>query len=230
MNELNQEQSQTPAPIETANEAPQTLADVAKKYNVDQQVQNFTAQPQAPQSAPTQYPPVQPFTAPDPVTSPEQWNQYQASILMQNQHLQGNLRELTQSVEAIRKEATQARLDSEVTKAVSKVNDKLKVDPLYAEIALEKRYRDDPIFKRIWDNRQVNPKALEEALEVVSNELQGVFSVRQDPQLTENLRAAKQSQRTMSTTQKAPTEGDEALKMNEGEFDRWWSQKKRGLI
>ena len=231
MSDLPQEQSPTPVPTETAPEAIQTLADVAKKYNVDQQVQNFTAQPQTPQ--PTyqpSYPAQPPFTAPDPVTSPDQWNQYQASLLMQNQQLSGNLRELTNTVESIRKEATQARLDTEVNKAVAKVNDRLKVDPLYAEIALEKRYRDDPIFKRIWDNRQVNPKALEEALEVVSNELQGVFSVRQDPQLTENLRAAKQSQRMMSTTQKPSGEGEDAMKMGDGEFDRWWSQKKRGLI
>src|SRR3972149_6544994 len=201
MSDLPQEQSPTPVPPEAPPEPTQTLADVGKKYNVDQQVQNFTAQPQTPQ--PTyqpSYPAQPPFTAPDPVTSPDQWNQYQA------------------------------RLDTEVNKAVAKVNDKLKVDPLYAEIALEKRYRDDPIFKRIWDNRQVNPKALEEALEVVSNELQGVFSVRQDPQLTENLRAAKQSQRTMSTTQKPSGEGEDAMKMGDGDFDRWWSQKKRGLI
>lgn len=234
MEESQQVQSQTPAPTETTTapaEIHQTLADVAKKYNVDQQVSNFTAQPQQPQQTyqPT-YPAQPPFTAPDPVTSPDQWNQYQNSILMQNQSLQGNLRELTNTVESIRKEATQARLDTEVNKAVSRVNDKLKVDPLYAEIALEKRYRDDPIFKRIWDNRQVNPKALEEALDVVTNELQGVFSVRQDPQLTENLRAAKQSQKTMSTTGKPSSEGEEALKMGDGDFDRWWNQKKRGYI
>lgn len=229
MTDQTQEQSQTPVSTETVPETTQTLADVAKKYNVDQQVQNFTAQPQAPQYQPS-YPSAPPFTAPDPVTSPEQWNQYQASLLMQNQHLSGNLRELTQTVQAIRQEATQARLDTEVNKAVAKVNDRLKVDPLYAEIALEKRYRDDPIFKRIWDNRQVNPKALEEALDVVTNELQGVFSVRQDPQLTENIRAAKQSQRTMSTTAKSPSDADQALNMNDGEFDRWWNQKKRGYI
>ena len=234
MADLPQEQSQTPAPTETVTtpvETTQTLADVAKKYNVDQQVQNFTASPQQPQSQPApNYPAAPPFTPPDPVTSPEQWNQYQAGLLMQNQSLQGNLRELTQTVQAIRQEATQARLDSEVNKAVVRVNDKLKVDPLYAEIALEKRYRDDPIFKRIWDNRQVNPKALEEALDVVSNELQGVFSVRQDPQLTENIRAAKQSQKTMATTAKSSSESEEAMGKSDGDFDRWWNQRKRGLI
>lgn len=230
MNEVTQEPSQTPAPTETVTtpvETTQTLADVAKKYNVDQQVQNFTAQPQQPQSQPApSYPAAPPFTPPDPVTSPEQWNQYQANILMQNQNLQGNLRELTQTVQAIRQEATQAKLDAEVNKAVAKVNDKLKIDPLYAEIALEKRYRDDPIFKRIWDNRNINPKALEEALDVVSNELQGVFAVRQDPQLTENLRAAKQSQRTMSTTAKQPSDAEAALNMNNADFDRWWNEEK----
>src|SRR3990167_5963487 len=95
MSDLPQEQSPATVLTETAPEATQTLADVAKKYNVDQQVQNFTAQPQPPQ--PTYQPsyPAQPhFTAPDPVTSPDQWNQYQASLLMQNQQLSGNLREL----------------------------------------------------------------------------------------------------------------------------------------
>lgn len=225
------EQSPVPAPTETVEvltEAAPTLADVAKKYNVDQQVQTFTAQPQQPQPSQPSFQPT--YTPPDPVTSPDQWNQYQANLLMQNQQLSGNLRELTQTVQAIRQETTQQKLDAEVNKAVSKVNDKLKIDPTYVEIALEKRYRDDPIFKRIWDNRQMNPKALEEALDVLTNEYQGVFAVRQDPQLTENLRAAKQSQKTTSTTIKPSSEEEAALKMNDGEFDRWWSQRKRGMI
>jgi len=230
MTEEVQEQSQEPVSNEApSQEAQPTLADVAKKYDLDREVQNFTAQPPA-QAAQPQYPASPPFTPPDPISSPDQWNQYQANLLMQNQQLTGNLRELSQQVESIKQQAQQAKLDSEVNKAVSKVNEKLKIDPVYAEIALEKRYRDDPIFKRIWDNRSINPKALDEALGVITNELQGVFSVRQDPQLAENVRAAKQSQKTSSTTTAPSSEEEAAMKLGPVEFDRWWNQRKRGLI
>lgn len=225
------DENQTPssAPGSTATTEPTvepttTLADVAKKYNVDQMVQNFTA---TPESRPAQASP-QTFTPPDPILNPDQWNQYQASVVQQSVQTQGLMKDLSSKIESLTKEAHQAKLDTEVNRAVSKVNDKLKVEPLYAEIALEKRYRDDPIFRRIWDNRQVNPKALDEALDVISNELSGVFQVKSDPQLAENLRAAKQSQRSMATTSKEDSETEKLMGLNDVEFDREWNRRKRG--
>lgn len=211
----------SPAPAEPeVKEAPQpTLADVAKKYNVEEEVKNFNPQPQQPAQVQPQVV-ERPFvnTVPDPITDLDGWNKYQA---YQRTVIDGTLRELTQTVSEIRKEKEQEKLNVEVNKAVTRVNEKLKIDPVYAEIMLEKKYRDDKIFKRIWDNRQTNPKALEEALDVIASEGSKVFQVRSDPQLVENQRAAKASQKAMSTTQQKS--GPETGSMSDAEFDRWWN-------
>ena len=89
-------------------EQTQTLEDVAKKYNVEDQIKSFTAQPAQP-SQPTvqkQYTP--PPAIPDPITDPEGWRNYQAT---HNQQLNGTLNELMQTVVEMRRSAEQERLN-----------------------------------------------------------------------------------------------------------------------
>jgi hypothetical protein len=137
------------------------------------------------------------------------------------------LRELGQQVQQISQRAQQAELDAEVNQAVAKVTSKLPgVDKTYTEILLEKRYRDDPIFKNIWDHRKSNPKAVDEALEVITNEAKGVFQVKTDPQLQENIRAAKASTQTKAVPTQRPTDEQAAMEMDPVAFDRWWNQRK----
>ena len=220
MEEVTNDQVTDKAP---ETEAP-TMADVAKKYSVDKMSTEFTAKPAAPTvpTAPTYTPPV-----PDPITQPEDFSKYQ---LQQQQYVSGTLRELGQQVQEISKRAQQAELDAEVNQAVSKVSNELPgVDKTYTEILLEKRYRDDPIFKSIWDNRKYNPKAVDEALKVITNEAKGVFQVKVDPQLQENIRAARASTSTKQVSNRASTgHALEDNNLSEGEFDRLWNQTKRG--
>ena len=222
MSDENTQSSESPVETEV-KEAPQpTMADVAKKYNVEEEAKSFQPQVQ------TVQPPVQQFqqptqSIPDPITDQAGWERYQAH---RSTVIDGTLRELANSVSEIKKQAEQDKLNVEVNKAVAKVTDKLKIDPIYTEILLEKKYRDDKIFKRIWDNRNMNPKALEEALDVIASEGSRVFQVRSDPQLVENQRAAKASQKAMSSTQQKS--GDNSpLDMNDAEFSRWWANNRR---
>lgn len=213
-------------PAETATpETPPTMADVAKKYSVDKMSSEFTAKPAPAQNvptAPTYTPPV-----PDPITQPEDFSKYQ---IQQQQYVAGTLRELGQQVQEISKRAQQAELDAEVNQAVAKVASSLPgVDKTYTEILLEKRYRDDPVFKTIWDNRKLNPKAVDEALDVITNEAKGVFQVKVDPQLQENIRAAKASTSTKSVSNRAEQGHPlEDPNLSPGDFDRLWNQTKRG--
>ncbi len=214
------------ASTDTPNNEPEklTMADVAKKFNVEDEAKNFNPQipqPQQPNPNPNELKPY--FNVqPDPITDPDgfrKYNEYQSTIL------NGTLRELASTVTEMKKQAEQEKLNVEVNKAIAKVNEKLKVDPIYTEILLEKKYRDDPIFRRIWDNRKVNPKALDAALEVITSEASGVFQVRSDPQLVENQRAAKASQKAMSSTTKS--QNDDVMNMSEAEFDHWWATNRR---
>lgn len=220
------QQSQVPVEAEikqTPTESPEpTLADVAKKYNVEEEVKQFTATPE-PQPQPTYTQPTYaPQYAPDPILDADGFKNYLAN---QNQTTANILNQVASTVQELRKEREQEVLNAEIKQAVNRVNERLGIDQTYAELVLEKEYRSDPIFKRIWDNRKVNPRALEEALDVISNRNSKVFQVKTDPQLMENTRAAKASQRAMATTQKT-SEETEVSKMSDGEFEHWWNQRK----
>lgn len=221
MNEDTTQQSATPAETATttANETTpqtQTLEDIAKKYSIEEQTKTFTAKPEIPSQS---------FIdprIPDPVVNPDEFTKYQ---LNQSAYVQKTLSEMNQTVQEMRKSQEQERLNAEVNKAVARVNDKLKIEPKYAEILLEKEYRDNPVFRRIWDNRYVNPKALDEALDVVAQSNANVFQVRSDPQLIENQRAAKTSQKAMATTS-GKSQADDVMNLPDHEFDRWWQGQK----
>lgn len=222
MNEDNTQQSNAPAETATptANETTpqtQTLEDIAKKYSIEEQTKTFTAKPEIAPSQPFIDPRI-----PDPVVNPDEFTKYQ---LNQSAMVMKNIAEMNQTVQELRKSQEQERLNAEVNKAVARVNEKLKIEPKYAEILLEKEYRDNPVFKRIWDNRYVNPKALDEALDVIAQSNANVFQVRSDPQLIENQRAAKTSQKAMATTN-GKSQSDDIMNMSDHEFDRWWQGQK----
>lgn len=230
MEETQTQQSTTPVeapvqqtPTESQTASPEvTISDVAKKYNVMEEVKNFTAtptpahQPQQPQYQP-QYQGV-----PDPVLDAAGFNQY---LNQQGQATANVLGQIAGSIEELRREREQEALNVEIKQAVGRVNERLKIDPVYAELVLEKEYRSNPEFKRIWDNRKQYPQALVEALDVISNKASQVFQVKTDPQLSENMRAAKASQRAMATTSK-PSQTEEIDKMNDVEFSQWWERKR----
>lgn len=217
MNEETEQQSAAPVESQTteANDTTeQTLEDIAKKYSIEDQAKSFTAKPEGPKPIQPQWEP----RIPDPVVQPDEWSKYH---LNQSAFVNENLQKMQGTVEEMRRTMESERLNAEVNKAVSRVNEKLNIDPKYAEILLEKEYRDNRIFQRIWDNRYVNPKALDEALDVIAKSNSNVFQARVDPQLVENQRAAKVSQRAMNTTSKQPN--DDVANMTDAEFDRWWS-------
>ncbi len=200
-----------------------TMADVAKKYNVEEAVKSFTAQPAPPQPQPQ--PQYQPQYTPDPLVDLDGFNKH---YLNQNQQILGAVTEVARSVQEIRQEREQQVLNAEIKQAVSRVNERVNIDPTYTEILLEKEYRSDPMFKRIWDNRHSNPTALNEALDVISRKAHKVFQVRSDPQLVENTRAAKASQGA-SASKKGSSEVD-VMSMTDNEFDQYAERIKQGLF
>jgi hypothetical protein len=215
------QQSNTPA---ENTPAPQpSLEDISKEFSVEEQTRSFTAQPQPPQ--PYQYAP--PPQVPDPVINPDAFLQYAWQQNPAVPQLTNQLQQVSAKLQAFEHQQAQAKLEADVNRAVSKVNEKLKVDPLLAEAALEAEYRRNPTFKHIWDNRDRNPAAFDRALEVMGNQLSTRFAVRTDPQLLENQRAAVSSQRTMATNPQSNPAMD-ALKMPQGEFEAWWEATKRG--
>lgn len=210
--------------IETAPEADtQTLEDISSEFSVEEQVSNFQASPEQPAQAEQ---PQQNWT-PDPISDPDAYSQYanqQASTL---NTLSQSITTLSEKLTAQEQQLAQQKIDADVGSAVAKVNEKLGLDPKMTEIALEHEYRDNPAFKKIWDNRAQNPKAFDKALGVVSDKFSSVFSVSQDHQLTQNQLAAKQSLKTMGKTAQTD-KNSEWEGLSSADFDQKWNEMRRG--
>lgn len=230
--------SNTPAETAVSNDATPSLEQIASEFSVDDHATAFNATPTvSPAPSPTQSF-VQPFqqqqapSIPDPIVDQEGYRRY----MQQQQAVQvqaiSSLQTLEHRLAAYERSQQEAKVSADIESAVAKVNDKLKTDPLMAELALEKLYRTDKDFKRIWDNRAKNPQAFDKALGVVAQKLAPHFAVRQDPQLTENQRAAKLSQHSMASTAKQsfdPKHKGLYDPDNQAEFDNAWEAFKRGM-
>lgn len=171
----------------------QTLDDVISEFNVQAPTET-TSQNNVAEFTPA--PAQQHIDAFDEV-SLNQW----ATNTAENQNaLQQQVQDLTSEISEFKQGQTKTKVEADIKSAVSKVTDKVVgLDPLMAEIYLEKRAAENPGFKTIWENRESNPKALNAALDAISGEIGDKFEFKADPQLAENHRAANQSQQSNNT-------------------------------
>lgn len=216
-----QQQTQTSEP---------SLEDIAKEFGVEDQANRFTAEP--PKTQQTQQVAAAPLQAPDPVTDPEAYRNFMGQQATIAQQVQQGLSTIAERITNFERAQVQQKVNADLKAAVAKVNETLKVDPMMAEIALEKMYRTDASFQKIWDHRDRNPAAFDKALGLIANKLAPMFAVKQDPQLTENRRAAQASTRTNAST--AKQDYDPSLKRlyepdSQADFDMAWERMKRGL-
>ena len=221
------DETPSPEPAESTQATPSpddSLNSIANEFPVEEQAKQFTAQPQVQQSQFQAQPQISDF-APDPVTNPEGYKAFMRASFESQQQVQSALREMTSRFNQFEQTIQEQKVNAEVDAAVQTVNSKLKVDPMLTEALLNVEYKQNPSFKRIWDNRQKNPEAFKKGLEVLANKLYQKVQVRQDPQLAENVRAAQTSQRAMSTTKNAQ---QEEVPKDPREFDRWWAAQVRG--
>ena len=216
----------------TSVEAPatqDTLDQVYSKYNVEAQANEFQPQRQQPQQqfAPQPAPQAQQpqMVIPDPVLDPQGYTRWQANqqTLVQQalSQVQGQITQF-QRAELVRRE--EADIQAAVSKFKSVVGDAIDND--MAEVALGQRARKDPKFAAVYNNRGQNPAAWNAAVNALANEWKGKTQFKQDPQLAENVRAAKQSiQGSQNRPSDGPT-GDEARFQgkNGREFEAEWSR------
>lgn len=213
--------NETVEAIETEAQADmQTMEDISNEFSVEEQISNFQAQPER------EYNQQQSWT-PDPISDPDAYSQYARQQADSLNKLNTTVKSLTDKLTAQEQSLAQQKIDADVQSAVATVNEKLGVDPKMAEIALEHQYRDDPAFKKVWDNRAQNPKAFQKALGLVADKLSNIFSVTQDHQLTQNQLAAKQSIKTMGKTA-AVDKNSEWEGLSGADFDQKWNEMKRG--
>lgn len=208
-----------------------TLDEVYKQFNVEEAASNFNPTPiQAAQ--PAAQPQQQPLGTeiPDPVLDQ---NGFKAYLAKQNSEYSKALSQLTQYQQQIAVGEMRRREEADIKEAVSTVREKIGdgIDDDFIEVALGQKARKDPKFMSLYQNRGKNPAAWKAALGAVGNEMKSKFQFRTDPQLAENVRAAKQStQSSLTSTQNDdsnPLEKALSGAKSQQEFDRIWSQMQR---
>lgn len=198
-----------------------TLDQVYQDFKVDDVAQSFQQQPQQPQRQET---PTLHESIPDPVLDAQGFKSWQAT---QSKEFRETLSSLKASQQALAVAEIRRQEEADIKSAVSTVKEKVggDLDDDFIEIALGQKARKDPKFNSIWTNRHRNPQAFKAALNAVSNEFKSKFQFRQDPQLTENARAAKQStQSSMTTKEDASQNPIEKRLAESNDFDREWQR------
>ncbi len=219
MSEDNAQQSNKPV----VADAPQSLDDVISEFNVVPQ----EAEPQnnVAEFAPAQQQHIDPYDE-------SALNKWATDATNSQNVLQQQVQELTSKLNKQDQLREQTLVDADIKKAVEKITNSVEgIDPLMAELYIEKRATEHAGFKAAWDNRGKNPKAFDAALSAVAGELDGRFQ-RVDTQLAENHRAATQSTQSNST-QKSTSYGnsmEEALAKATTESERSyiWNNFKSG--
>lgn len=190
------------APSEPAAPQPSGLEKVYADFNIEDTAAQF--QPQGPQAPAPQAAPQQPqapaFKVPDPFDPG--FNDYQARVAHTVSSLTQALSETQGRISAFERNLQTRQTEADIQQAVGVITEKAGIEPDIAEVALEAKARKDPRFLKVWNDRTKNPKAFQAALAAVASEFQQKYTVRQDPQLVENQRAAAASRKQMATTVK----------------------------
>jgi hypothetical protein len=173
------------------------LEKVYADFNIEETASTF--QPQSPQPAQPQPQPQAPqkFDPFDP-NFPAHMERISKAAAEAHSALQTTTGKLTALERHIQAKAVEADIKS----AVGVLTEGSDIKSKIAEVHLEAKAREDARFRKIWENRSQNPKALSAALAALRGEIEQEYSVRRDPQLTENQRAVKASQQSMATTTK----------------------------
>jgi hypothetical protein len=121
--------------------------------------------------------------------------------------------QLNELVNGQRREA----VNKDIKDAVKQINENAGGSEDMAEIFLEKQYRENPDFKKIWQARGENPEAYQKALKMLAPEWESMTQTITDPQVAENQRALLESQRTGGTVQETSM-NDKLDNMSDAEF------------
>jgi len=208
-----------------------TLDDVYKTHNVDKMAEEFNArrteQPTQPRQAETR----PEIVVPDPTLDPGGYKVYESRKAQELQQVREALTQVSGQLNQFQAAAVRQVEEADIRKAVDTVNEHLgdaKLDPDMVEIALGAEARKDPRFLTIWQNRQKNGQAYQQALKAFSGKLAKKFALRADPQIAENQRALREATSTKATTAPEPTMEDKLGKLQGAEFQRAMNRIKNG--
>lgn len=223
--EVTDPQNQTAETQVTEQPTADPIDDIISRYKIEETASQFEPrQPTTERPAP-QVEPAKP-SIPDPYDT-DNFRAYMAQREAGNAALQEQLKTVTGFLSHMQAEQIKQKVEGDIKSAVKAVDDVAGLGkPKLIEAYLDSKVREDSRLKAIWDNRDKNPKALQEALKHVGKEMAEEFSVRTDPKLVEAQRARRAAQSQQATTKnESPDEAIEAEIASRG-FDAFWNSLK----
>lgn len=202
----------------SVTETTETLDDVISQYNVQAPVAQ-----EAPRSQPTQRPAVVPKF--DPLDE-NSVNQFASYVAENDSALSSQMEEIRSKLTQYEQEKAELQIETEINKAVGIVNEGLNLNPKLVRVHLELAAQEKPAFKKVWENRHNDPTTYNRALKAIQKEISNTYAVRQDPELTETQQAIQQSQKSMASQSRQPTNSleDNLKAASDAEFQRLWNQ------
>lgn len=230
-----QEQStSTEQGTSTEQTGEQTLEQVYKEFNVEETASQFQHEPARRQEQePARHETAQPGLGaeiPDPLLDQAG---FKAFLATQNSQVRQTLSELRATQQQLAVGEMRRREESDIKQAVQTVKEKIggDVDDDFVEVSLGLKARRDARFAQVYANRHKNPAAWKAALNAVSNDIKRTHQFRQDSQLTENVRAARQSTQTSLTSKESssgnPLNDRLAGAKTQREFEQAWADIQR---
>lgn len=169
----------------------------------------------------------EPSSVPDPYDT-ENFKAYLAREAAGKTELEKQVRVVTGYLNARAQQEAVAATKADIEKAVGAINEVVNYPkPKVIEAALDGMVREDPRLKAIWNNRDKNPGAWNNALKIVTKQIAEDFSAKVDPALVAAQRARKESQKQMATTttESNVSPVEERLAAAQGDdFDREWQK------
>ena len=221
-----EEQQSSPEQTASTESTEQTLEQVYTQYHVEDAASDFNPQRQEVQKATAE--PSLGAEIPDPVLDGAAFKSY---LARQDSTVKQTLAGLTQFQQHLYVQEQRRREEADIKSAVQTVKEKIgDIDDDFVEIALGQKARKDSKFLSIYQNRSKNPGAWKAALGAVASEFKGKYQFRQDSQLTENVRAAKESIKTSLTAKESASDNPLEKQLSDAkspaEFERIWERAK----
>lgn len=158
---------------------------------------------------------------PDPVADPDGFRRYMGNIGRETAAARSEARKLQESLAAERQSMSAQAEERDFRDIAEEIAKAAEIEPDLAEAGLLHRYVKDKGFQQIWANREQNPTAFKKVKAVLSKEMRNKFSVRVDPQIAENQRAAQDADKGASSAKRqGDSVEDQMMKASPREFDR----------
>ena len=231
--DTNQEPVEEPTP---EGEAPPveasepSLDDIISEFAVPAPTaRQQVADPVQPAASPPSYPDIPSNID---LMDPDNARQFVDGVTKGQSALRAQLAEMQAELSKSRQREAELQVEGDINAAVKAVNTNLDLDPRVVRAHLEILAQDKPGFKTLWERRNENPKAFKQALGAVKKELSSMYKRPTDPTLAETQAALRQSQQTLASRSRAPSEDPIADKLasakSDAEFNRLWADIRGG--